>query len=137
MPPPINSAAPMLASEALPADRSSAPAATPAAPRPSSNARWAMSGALACLSPFKRQTPATSPTAGALQRPAPKVPPRAMARQKPWDVRTGVADMATLSDKRAKRYEEVGVTDLCIRFSGEDQRQHLERFSREVLPAFT
>jgi hypothetical protein len=35
-----------------------------------------------------------------------------------------------------KRYEEVGVTDLCIRFSGEDQRQQLERFGREVLPAF-
>ena len=35
-----------------------------------------------------------------------------------------------------KRYEEVGVTDLCIRFSGEDQREQLERFSREVLPAF-
>jgi alkanesulfonate monooxygenase SsuD/methylene tetrahydromethanopterin reductase-like flavin-dependent oxidoreductase (luciferase family) len=35
-----------------------------------------------------------------------------------------------------KRYEAVGVTDLCIRFSGEDQRQQLERFSREVLPAF-
>lgn len=35
-----------------------------------------------------------------------------------------------------KQYEEVGVTDLCIRFSGEDQRQQLERFSREVLPAF-
>ena len=35
-----------------------------------------------------------------------------------------------------KRYEAVGVTDLCIRFSGEDQREQLERFSREVLPAF-
>ena len=35
-----------------------------------------------------------------------------------------------------KRYEEVGVTDLCIRFSGDDQRAQLERFSREVLPAF-
>lgn len=35
-----------------------------------------------------------------------------------------------------KRYEEVGVTDLCIRFSGEGQREQLERFGREVLPAF-
>jgi alkanesulfonate monooxygenase SsuD/methylene tetrahydromethanopterin reductase-like flavin-dependent oxidoreductase (luciferase family) len=35
-----------------------------------------------------------------------------------------------------KRYADVGVTDLCIRFSGDDQRQQLERFSREVLPAF-
>ena len=33
-----------------------------------------------------------------------------------------------------KQYEAAGVTDLCIRFSGEDQRQQLERFSREVLP---
>ena len=35
-----------------------------------------------------------------------------------------------------RRYEAVGVTDLCIRFSGEDQREQLEQFSREVLPAF-
>jgi alkanesulfonate monooxygenase SsuD/methylene tetrahydromethanopterin reductase-like flavin-dependent oxidoreductase (luciferase family) len=35
-----------------------------------------------------------------------------------------------------KQYEAAGVTDLCIRFSGEDQRQQLDRFSREVLPAF-
>jgi alkanesulfonate monooxygenase SsuD/methylene tetrahydromethanopterin reductase-like flavin-dependent oxidoreductase (luciferase family) len=35
-----------------------------------------------------------------------------------------------------KQYEAVGVTDLCIRFSGDDQRQQLERFTREVLPAF-
>ena len=35
-----------------------------------------------------------------------------------------------------KRFKDVGVTDLCIRFSGEDQREQLERFSREVLPAF-
>jgi len=33
-------------------------------------------------------------------------------------------------------YEAAGVTDMCIRFSGEDQRQQLERFTREVLPAF-
>jgi alkanesulfonate monooxygenase SsuD/methylene tetrahydromethanopterin reductase-like flavin-dependent oxidoreductase (luciferase family) len=35
-----------------------------------------------------------------------------------------------------EQYEAAGVTDVCIRFSGEDQRQQLERFSREVLPAF-
>ena len=35
-----------------------------------------------------------------------------------------------------KAYEAAGVTDMCIRFSGEDQRQQLERFTREVLPAF-
>jgi alkanesulfonate monooxygenase SsuD/methylene tetrahydromethanopterin reductase-like flavin-dependent oxidoreductase (luciferase family) len=35
-----------------------------------------------------------------------------------------------------EQYAAAGVTDLCIRFSGEDQRQQLERFSREVLPAF-
>jgi alkanesulfonate monooxygenase SsuD/methylene tetrahydromethanopterin reductase-like flavin-dependent oxidoreductase (luciferase family) len=35
-----------------------------------------------------------------------------------------------------KHYEAAGVTDMCIRFSGEDQRQQLERFTREVLPAF-
>jgi alkanesulfonate monooxygenase SsuD/methylene tetrahydromethanopterin reductase-like flavin-dependent oxidoreductase (luciferase family) len=35
-----------------------------------------------------------------------------------------------------RQYETAGVTDLCIRFSGEDQRQQLERFTRDVLPAF-
>ena len=35
-----------------------------------------------------------------------------------------------------KRYESAGVTDLCIRFAGEDQRAQLERFVAEVLPAF-
>src|SRR6202008_3958696 len=30
-----------------------------------------------------------------------------------------------------RQYKEAGVTDLCIRFSGEDQRQQLERFTRE------
>ena len=35
-----------------------------------------------------------------------------------------------------KRYESVGVTDLCIRFAGTDQLPQLERFVREVLPAF-
>ena len=36
-----------------------------------------------------------------------------------------------------KRYEAAGVTDLCIRFAGTDQLAQLERFAREVLPAFT
>ena len=35
-----------------------------------------------------------------------------------------------------RQYEAAGVTDVCIRFSGEDQREQLARFSREVLPAF-
>jgi alkanesulfonate monooxygenase SsuD/methylene tetrahydromethanopterin reductase-like flavin-dependent oxidoreductase (luciferase family) len=35
-----------------------------------------------------------------------------------------------------KRYEAAGVTDLCIRFAGTDQLPQLERFTREVLPAF-
>jgi alkanesulfonate monooxygenase SsuD/methylene tetrahydromethanopterin reductase-like flavin-dependent oxidoreductase (luciferase family) len=34
-----------------------------------------------------------------------------------------------------RRYTEVGVTDLCVRFVGDDQQAQLERFSREVLPA--
>ena len=32
-------------------------------------------------------------------------------------------------------YATAGVTDLCIRFVGEDQRAQLERFTAEVLPA--
>jgi alkanesulfonate monooxygenase SsuD/methylene tetrahydromethanopterin reductase-like flavin-dependent oxidoreductase (luciferase family) len=35
-----------------------------------------------------------------------------------------------------KQYEAVGVTDLCIRFSGDGQQEQLDRFIREVLPAF-
>jgi alkanesulfonate monooxygenase SsuD/methylene tetrahydromethanopterin reductase-like flavin-dependent oxidoreductase (luciferase family) len=35
-----------------------------------------------------------------------------------------------------KRYEASGVTDVCIRFAGTDQRDQLERFIRDVLPAF-
>ncbi len=104
VPPPINSTEPSLTPDTWPTGSSSSPAAREAAPRPSSNARWALSGPLACLSPFKRQTSAAPSTASALQGPAPKVPPRAMARQKPWDVQTAVADMATLSDKRTKRW---------------------------------
>jgi len=33
------------------------------------------------------------------------------------------------------RYEAAGVTDLCLRFVGDDQLQQLERFTTEVLPA--
>ena len=32
------------------------------------------------------------------------------------------------------RYAEAGVTDLCLRFVGDDQLAQLERFTREVLP---
>jgi alkanesulfonate monooxygenase SsuD/methylene tetrahydromethanopterin reductase-like flavin-dependent oxidoreductase (luciferase family) len=35
-----------------------------------------------------------------------------------------------------KAYEAAGVTDVCVRFSGEDQREQLGRFVRDVLPAF-
>jgi alkanesulfonate monooxygenase SsuD/methylene tetrahydromethanopterin reductase-like flavin-dependent oxidoreductase (luciferase family) len=35
-----------------------------------------------------------------------------------------------------KRYEAAGVTDLCIRFAGTDQLDQLEKFARDVLPAF-
>ncbi|MDB5863968.1 MAG: hypothetical protein JWO70_1774 [Betaproteobacteria bacterium] len=35
-----------------------------------------------------------------------------------------------------KRYEAAGVTDLCIRFAGTDQIPQLERFAKDVLPAF-
>jgi alkanesulfonate monooxygenase SsuD/methylene tetrahydromethanopterin reductase-like flavin-dependent oxidoreductase (luciferase family) len=34
-----------------------------------------------------------------------------------------------------RRYANAGVTDLCVRFIGDDQRAQLERFTREVLPA--
>ncbi|HTO12829.1 MAG TPA: LLM class flavin-dependent oxidoreductase [Candidatus Binatia bacterium] len=34
-----------------------------------------------------------------------------------------------------RRYAEAGVTDLCVRFAGDDQLPQLERFTREVLPA--
>ena len=32
-------------------------------------------------------------------------------------------------------YAAAGVTDLCVRFVGDDQRAQLERFTEEVLPA--
>jgi len=34
-----------------------------------------------------------------------------------------------------RRYAGAGVTDLCIRFAGDDQLAQLERFTAEVLPA--
>jgi alkanesulfonate monooxygenase SsuD/methylene tetrahydromethanopterin reductase-like flavin-dependent oxidoreductase (luciferase family) len=34
-----------------------------------------------------------------------------------------------------RRYAAAGVTDLCIRFVGDDQLAQLERFTTEVLPA--
>ena len=34
-----------------------------------------------------------------------------------------------------RRYAAAGVTDLCIRFVGDDQLAQLERFTAEVLPA--
>ena len=35
-----------------------------------------------------------------------------------------------------RRYAAAGVTDLCVRFVGDDQVAQLERFTKEVLPAF-
>lgn len=35
-----------------------------------------------------------------------------------------------------KRYEAAGVTDVCIRLVGNDQTAQLERFIRDVVPAF-
>jgi len=35
-----------------------------------------------------------------------------------------------------RRYGDAGVTDLCLRFVGDDQQAQLERFTKEVLPAF-
>jgi len=36
-----------------------------------------------------------------------------------------------------RRYASAGVTDLCIRFIGDDQLAQLDRFTAEVLPALT
>ena len=36
-----------------------------------------------------------------------------------------------------QRYADAGVTDLCLRFVGEDQFQQFERFTAEVLPVFS
>lgn len=128
MPSPVNSSVPTLTSEALPAERPSSPAATTATPRPSTTARWGLPGPLACLSPFKKQTPASPPTAGAVQSTAPKVPPRTMARQKPWNVQTAVADMSTLSDKRTKRWFKKSASEqyLYAKSLLPEQRDELE-----------
>jgi hypothetical protein len=45
----------------------------------------------------------------------------------------GLGPAAVVLDVMA-RYAAVGVTDLCIRFIGNDQLAQLERFTREVLP---
>jgi len=34
-----------------------------------------------------------------------------------------------------QRYADAGVTDLCVRFVGDDQQAQLERFTKEILPA--
>ena len=36
-----------------------------------------------------------------------------------------------------RRYAAAGVTDLCLRFAGDDQLAQMERFTAEVLPALT
>src|SRR6185369_692157 len=36
-----------------------------------------------------------------------------------------------------KRYEAASVTDVCVRFAGSDTLPQLERFLRDVAPAFT
>jgi hypothetical protein len=43
----------------------------------------------------------------------------------------GPADAVVTS---LKRYADFGVTDLCIRFVGDDQLAQMERFTAEVLP---
>jgi alkanesulfonate monooxygenase SsuD/methylene tetrahydromethanopterin reductase-like flavin-dependent oxidoreductase (luciferase family) len=43
----------------------------------------------------------------------------------------GPADVVTAA---LARYAAAGVTDLCVRFIGDDQLAQLERFTREVLP---
>src|SRR5437879_3783155 len=44
----------------------------------------------------------------------------------------GPADVVTAA---LERYAAAGVSDLCIRFVGDDQLAQLERFTAEVLPA--
>jgi len=44
----------------------------------------------------------------------------------------GPADVVTAA---LRRYAAAGVTDLCIRFVGDDQLAQLERFTTDVLPA--
>jgi alkanesulfonate monooxygenase SsuD/methylene tetrahydromethanopterin reductase-like flavin-dependent oxidoreductase (luciferase family) len=47
----------------------------------------------------------------------------------------GLGPVAAVIDT-LKRYEALGVSDLCIRFVGEDQVAQLEQFISGVLPAF-
>ncbi len=47
-------------------------------------------------------------------------------------VTTGPADVVIAA---LRRYAAAGVSDLCIRFVGDDQLAQLERFTAEVLPA--
>jgi alkanesulfonate monooxygenase SsuD/methylene tetrahydromethanopterin reductase-like flavin-dependent oxidoreductase (luciferase family) len=44
----------------------------------------------------------------------------------------GPADVVTAA---LRQYAAAGVSDLCVRFVGDDQLAQMERFSREVLPA--
>ena len=47
-----------------------------------------------------------------------------------------IGDAATVGEV-LERYAEAGVSDVCIRFAGDDQLAQLDLFSSEVLPAFT
>ena len=47
----------------------------------------------------------------------------------------GLGPVARVIDT-LKRYQAAGVTDLCIRFAGEDQTAQLEQFIEGVLPEF-
>ena len=42
---------------------------------------------------------------------------------------------ATDAEVHRRQFAAGGVTDLCIRFVGDDQRAQLERFTTDVLPA--
>jgi len=48
----------------------------------------------------------------------------------------GLGPVATVIET-LQRYQAAGVTDLCVRFVGEDQVAQLEQFIAGVLPAFT
>jgi hypothetical protein len=65
--------------------------------------RRSLTGALASLSPFRRQASSTAAT-GAAPRSALPASPREMATQRPWSAQTAVQDMGTLSDTRVKRW---------------------------------
>jgi hypothetical protein len=47
----------------------------------------------------------------------------------------GLGPASTVLDM-LRRYEAAGVTDVCIRFAGTDQIAQLDRFIREVVPAY-